>query len=225
MTDPTNSVVSEANAREASAEMRSVDVTLADGAPGPSGFSTLDTSRKGCPSPHSLSNKVGRVLWGVCWWTLFRPTPRPLFAWRNLVLRLFGARVTRSTRVDPTVRIWAPWNLTVGRDSSIGHHVDVYNVAPITMGDQATVSQYSYLCAASHDISDPSMALIASPIRIEDAAWVCAKAFVGPGVTVGPGAVVGACGVVVKDVPPGEIVVGNPARTVGVRSLHREESS
>jgi putative colanic acid biosynthesis acetyltransferase WcaF len=43
-------------------------------------------------------------------------------------------------------------------------------------------------------------------------AWICADAFVGPGVTVGEGAIVGARAVAMKDVKPRSIVVGNPAR-------------
>lgn len=179
----------------------------------------LDTSRAACPSSHSTANKVGRVLWAACWWILFRPSPRILFRWRVWLLRMFGASVTPDSRVDPTARIWAPWNLTIGSDSSIGHHADIYNVAPITIGDQATVSQYSYLCAASHDLSDPTMKLTTAPIRIENSAWVCARAFVGPGVTVGQGAVIGACGVVVKDVDDWTIVAGNPAKVIRKREI------
>lgn len=182
---------------------------------------TLDTSRQACPSPHSLRNKVGRVLWGIVWWVAFRPSPRPIFLWRVWLLRMFGATVTVTSRVDPTVRIWAPWNLVIGHDSSIGHHVDVYNVACITLGDNATVSQYSYLCAASHDIEDPAMTLVSAPIQIGNAAWVCARAFVGPAVTIGEGAVVGACGVAVKDVAPWTVVVGNPARVIRERGLRQ----
>ena len=92
-------------------------------------------------------------------------------------------------------------------------------VAPITIGDQATISQYSYLCSASHDLSDPTMKLTRSPIRIESESWVCAKAFVGPGVTVHRGAVVGACAVVVKDVPSWTIVAGNPAKEIRRREI------
>ena len=136
-----------------------------------------------------------------------------------LLLRLFGATVTSRSRVDPTARIWAPWNLTIGVDSSVGHHVDLYNVAPIRIGNQATVSQYSYLCAGSHDLADPTMKMTMSPIVIEDGAWVCARAFVGPGVRIESGAVVGACGVVVKDVPEWTIVAGNPAREIRKREI------
>jgi putative colanic acid biosynthesis acetyltransferase WcaF len=61
------------------------------------------------------------------------------------------------------------------------------------------------------------MKLIKAPITIGEEAWVCADAFVGPGVKVGSRAVVGARAVAVKDVKAGMIVVGNPATTVGKR--------
>jgi putative colanic acid biosynthesis acetyltransferase WcaF len=61
------------------------------------------------------------------------------------------------------------------------------------------------------------MALLKPPILIGDEAWICADAFIGPGVRVGARGVVGARAVVVKDVGPGVIVAGNPARVVGKR--------
>jgi putative colanic acid biosynthesis acetyltransferase WcaF len=67
------------------------------------------------------------------------------------------------------------------------------------------------------------MPLLKPPIEIGDMAWICADAFVGPGVTVGEGAVVGARAVVVKNVEPWTIVVGNPAKAVGRRTLRSEE--
>ena len=47
---------------------------------------------------------------------------------------------------------------------------------------------------------------------IEDGAWIGAGAIILAGVTVGKNAVVAAGSVVVKDVPPGAIVGGNPAK-------------
>ena len=179
----------------------------------------IKVDKQSCPSPHSLANKLGRVLWGSVWTVFFRPSPRILFGWRRRLLRCFGAAIGRNARISPSVRIWAPWNLEVGEESSIAHHVDCYCVDRIQIGAHATVSQYSHLCAASHDVSSANMELTMSPILIEDNAWVCADVFVGPGVTIGQGAVAGARAVVVKDIAPWDIVAGNPARVIGVREI------
>ena len=56
------------------------------------------------------------------------------------------------------------------------------------------------------------------PVTIEDGAWVAAGATVLKGVTIGENAVVGARSVVVKDVPAGAVVAGNPAREIRRRA-------
>jgi putative colanic acid biosynthesis acetyltransferase WcaF len=172
-----------------------------------------------CPSPHSLSNKLGRVLWGIVWSLLFRPSPRVLYGWRRTLLRLFGAKIGRNARIAPTVRIWAPWNLDVGEEASLAYLVDCYSVDLIRIGAHATVSQEAFLCTATHDATDPHMGLTTAPITIDDQAWVCARGFVAPGVHVGVGGVVGACAVATRDVDPWMIVAGNPARPLKQRVL------
>jgi putative colanic acid biosynthesis acetyltransferase WcaF len=107
----------------------------------------------------------------------------------------------------------------VGTEASIAHQVDLYCVNQIAVGDHATVSQYAFLCTASHDVSDPHMRLTHAPISVADQAWVCAGAFVAPGVAVGEGAVVGARAVVTRDVEPWTIVAGNPAKYLRRRVL------
>ncbi|MEZ6131843.1 MAG: hypothetical protein R3C59_24555 [Planctomycetaceae bacterium] len=179
----------------------------------------IQVGRRECPSSHSLTNKVLRVLWGIVQGTVFRFSPRICFGWRRWLLRRFGARIGRNARISPSVRVWAPWNLTVGDEASIAHHVDCYCVAQITVGPHATVSQYSLLCTASHDISDPHMRLISAPVVIADQAWVCAGVFVSPGVSLHQGAVAGACSVVTKDVPAWTVVAGNPARHIRAREI------
>ncbi len=166
----------------------------------------------------SLANRLGRGLWGVVWLFLFRPTLRPFHAWRCFLLRLFGAKLGRGVRVYASARIWAPWNLTMGDFSVLGDYVDCYNVAPIEIGAHSVISQYSFLCAATHDPDQPAFPLIAKPIRIGARAWVAADAFVGPGVTVGEGAIVGARASVFKDVAPWIVVGGNPARKIRDRA-------
>jgi maltose O-acetyltransferase len=55
----------------------------------------------------------------------------------------------------------------------------------------------------------------ARPVRIGHNVWIGGGAIVLPGVTVGDDAVIGAGSVVTRDVPPGAVVVGNPAKVRG----------
>jgi putative colanic acid biosynthesis acetyltransferase WcaF len=110
----------------------------------------------------------------------------------------------------------------MGDHACLGPHVDCYNVAQIELGDWATVSQYAYLCGATHDYTKLTMPLVPKPIRIGVRAWVAAGAFVGPGITVEEGAVVGARACAVRDVPAWTVVAGNPARAIKRRVLEGE---
>jgi putative colanic acid biosynthesis acetyltransferase WcaF len=170
-------------------------------------------------SPFSLRNQAARCVWAIVYHALFRMSPRPLHAWRRLLLRCFGATVGRGAHVYGSTRIWAPWNVQMGVHSVLGCNVDCYCVAPIRIGDHAVISQYSFLCTASHDISHPQFVLTTGPIVIGSHAWIAADAFIGPGVTIGDGAVVGARSSVFKDVPPWTVVAGSPARCLKKREV------
>ncbi|MHB8174815.1 MAG: putative colanic acid biosynthesis acetyltransferase [Nitrospirota bacterium] len=135
------------------------------------------------------------------------------------MLWAFGARIGKGAHPHSSAKIWAPWNLEMGDHSCLGNRADCYNAAKIIIGAHATVSQYSYLCSASHDYERTDMPLITAPIVIGDGAWITADVFVAPGVTVGEGAVVGARSSVFKDVEPWTVVAGNPARFIKKREM------
>lgn len=179
----------------------------------------LDVSRTSCPSPHGLANRFTRGLWAVAWLLLFRPSPRVLRGWRRMLLRAFGARIGRGVKVMASARIWAPWNLAMADESSLGEHCDCYNVARVTIGAHATVSRFAQLCTAGHDVADPHMGLISAPIEVGTSAWIGQGAFVRMGVRVGEGAVVGSHAVLTRDAPPWTVLVGNPARVLKRREL------
>lgn len=160
---------------------------------------------------------AGRVLWS-CISPLFRWSPRLCWGWRRWILRSFGATIGRGVNVYPSCRITIPWNLQIGDWSTIGDGVKLYALGCIRIGERVTVSQGAHLCAGSHDYEDPKFLLLKLPITIEDSAWVCADAFVGPNVTIGEGAVIAARSVVVKDIASWEVAGGNPARRIKDRS-------
>jgi len=172
----------------------------------------------------TLKNKILRSLWNVVCALLFRPFGTKLFnAWRLFLLRLFGAKISKEAGVYSSVKIWAPWNLTLGRNAWLGPNVICYNMAMIEVGDDVTVSQYAHLCTSSHDIGEINNnkvnSLIIAPIKIESKAWIAADAFIGMGVTIGEGAVVGARAAVFKDVEPWTVVGGNPAKVIKKREI------
>lgn len=173
----------------------------------------------------SVGNRIARALWGVVYALVFRPTPRPFHGWRCFWLKLFGARLGRGVRVYASARIWAPWNLTMGEFSVMGDFVDCYNVAHIEIGANSIVSQYSFLCAATHDPDQADFPLIPKPIKIGVGAWVAADVFVGPGVIIGDGAVAGARSSLFKDVEPWTVVGGSPAKVIRVRTKPSRASS
>jgi putative colanic acid biosynthesis acetyltransferase WcaF len=159
-----------------------------------------------------------RVLWSLVS-PSFRYSPRPLFGWRRFLLRLFGAEVGQQVHIYNSADIYMPWNLEIDDWSSIGEHAFIYNLGKVTIGKRVTVSHRAHLCAGTHDYTDPVMPLLKPRIVISDQAWVCADAYIGPGVEIGEGAVVGACAVVLKDVEAWTIVAGNPARAIKSRIM------
>lgn len=185
---------------------------------------TLAVGAGYCLNVHSLLNKIGRVLWWFVWLFMFRPSPKIAHGWRRMLLRLFGAKIGKAVHVYPACKIWAPWNLQMGDFSCLADMVDCYCVAPIIIGAHSTVSQYSYLCTATHDYEHPHMPLCFAQIEIEDQAWICADVFIAPGVTIGQGAVVGARGSVFSDVEPWTVVGGNPAMFIKKRVLKKLEN-
>ena len=167
---------------------------------------------------YSSGELARRVLWTLAQ-PLFRFSPRPCFGWRRFLLRCFGAKIGHSVHVYPTATIYFPWNLEAGDETAIGERALIYNLGRVTLGPRVTISHGAHVCAGTHDHTKPDFPLLRPPIMIGPEAWICADAFVGPGVTIGEGAIVGARAVAMKDVRPWSIVVGNPARETKRRKI------
>lgn len=169
----------------------------------------------------SLKNQLARALWSLVWFILARPLPRSVGnRWKLFLLRLFGAKMHKTANVYSSVKIYAPWNLEMHAYSCLAPDVDCYNVDKIVIGTHSTVSQKTYLCSASHDVTKSDNPLITAPIIIEDQVWIGAAVFIGLGVVVGQGAVIGATSSVYKSINSWEIVGGNPAKFIKKRVVN-----
>lgn len=173
----------------------------------------IDVTKNRAAEKWTARERLGRVMWASVW-PLFRFSPRPLWGFRRVLLRLFGATVGAGAHIYPTVRIAIPWNITLGCDCAVGDRVILYSLGLIIVGNRSTISQGAHLCAGTHDLNDAARLLLKPPISVGHDAWICADAFIGPGVKIGNYAIVGARGVVVRDVNQSVIVAGNPAREI-----------
>ncbi|RZT31844.1 LbetaH domain-containing protein [Cupriavidus agavae] len=171
----------------------------------------------------SLQNRVLRQIWNWAWLLLFRFSPRPLHGWRSFLLRAFGAEIGAHVHVYPTVKIWAPWRLSIEDYAGVADGVTLYNMGHIHLGRRCVVSQGSHLCAGSHDYNSSNFQLITAPITVGAFAWVCAEAFISPGVELPEGAVIAPRSVVTKSLPTSWTVYGGtPAKVIGKRVKHEE---
>lgn len=142
------------------------------------------------------------------------------FAERAAILtELFGAFGSGST-VHPTLRCDYGFNIYMGRNVFLNFDCVLLDCNRIDIGDDVQMGPGVHIYTATHPL-DASLrksgAELAMPVRIGSGAWLGGRAVVCPGVTIGENTVVGAGSVVVHDLPPNVLAVGNPCRLV--RSL------
>ena len=109
------------------------------------------------------------------------------------------------------------FNIHVGENFVGNFNLTILDEAEVRIGDNVFIGPNSTLCTIIHAY-DPEQRnagiMCSKPITIHNNVWLASNVVVLPGVTIGEGAIVGAGSVVTKDVPPGVIVAGNPARII-----------
>ena len=155
--------------------------------------STVNLSDYREKKPH----RFRRIVWAIINVSVYRMCGGRI-SWpvRKMLLIAFGAKIDRKAYIYARCVIFAPWNLVVGR-ACIGPRTEIYNKAPIRIGNDSVISQGSFLCAASHDISSKMLPLKIAPISIGDNVWIA----------------------VFKDVEPWTVVGGNPAKFIKKRII------
>jgi acetyltransferase-like isoleucine patch superfamily enzyme len=105
-------------------------------------------------------------------------------------------------------------NSVLDGDCQIGNNVAIQTVAYVTR--YTVIEDGVFLgphCVTTNDKYMEYGRELKGPV-IKRHARIGANAIIFPGITIGEKAIVGAGAVVTKNVPPGDIVVGNPARSV-----------
>lgn len=163
---------------------------------------------------------------------------------RAILWTLRGARLGAKNGVGPHCSVARPWRLSTGdrvrlergvfikivaEDASVeigsfsflgaGCELDV--AGRLRVGSHVLVAPGCFITDHSHrhqaGARIDTQGIEVRPVAIGDDAWIGANCVVLAGVTIGAGAIVGAGAVVTRDVAPGSIVAGVPAREIGRR--------
>ena len=145
---------------------------------------------------------------------LIKWTPKPFNGWRNMLYRVFGAKIGKNVRIDPHAKLLYPWNIEIGNNVWIGYGCDLYSVNKIILGNDVALAHNIFLATAAHDITKEEFPTISAPIIIEDEVWISSGVFIQQGVTIHKGAVIAACSLVTKDIPEGMVAMGHPAKPI-----------
>lgn len=119
-------------------------------------------------------------------------------------------------------RIFDHPKLIIKDGADLGHNVVISVNKEVIIEEDVNIASYVRILDSDAHPRDPELRIKGfppppeevKPVRICRWAWIGQGSYIMKGVTVGEGAVVGANSVVVTDVPPYSIVMGNPARVV-----------
>lgn len=129
---------------------------------------------------------------------------------------LYGCQIGDNTRIGPFVEIQD--GVRIGANCKIQSHAFV--CTGVEIGDEVFVSHGvlfindKFPRATVHGRLQEQTDWELLPTIVEHGATLGSGAVVGGGVRIGEGALVGAGAVVTRDVEPGRVVVGNPARPI-----------
>ena len=104
--------------------------------------------------------------------------------------------------------------LVLGDEVYLGHDVHLHSLDPVTIGDRCVLADGVFIASSDHARNDRSATHGTGPITIGDDVFIGQRAVVLGGVTIGSGATIGAHAVVTRDVAPGQVVAGVPARPI-----------
>ncbi|WP_236604696.1 sugar O-acetyltransferase [Sandaracinus amylolyticus] len=137
---------------------------------------------------------------------------------RDELLRALLGTVGVTPEIEPPFHCDYGVHIHAGARLYVNANCVFLDCARIDIGDDVMIGPGVHLYTATHPLDAAtriSGVEYAKPVRIGHRVWIGGAAVIAPGVTIGDEAVIAAGSVVIRDVPAGAKVGGNPARPLG----------
>ncbi|MBL4697610.1 MAG: hypothetical protein JKX70_02130 [Phycisphaerales bacterium] len=175
-------------------------------------------------SPWSKKALIVRMVWAACELFLWKPSPAWAWGFRSSLLRLFGAQIGKQVRIHPSVKVVIPWNIEIGDYVRVHERAILYALGEITIGEHSEIGPLVYICAGTHDFSDPAFTLLREPIIIGSRCLLGTASFVAPNITLADGTVLMPRCAMYTNSLQGECYQGNPGKLYDPsRGVHGED--
>lgn len=142
-----------------------------------------------------------------------------------------AVKIGSGTGIAPNVSFRNGCRISMGKGCHIGERCYLWagdSTGRIEMGDHVSIAPEVFITASDYQFvagrtfrEQPKRE---RDVRIGNDVWLGAGVVVTAGVVIGDGCIVGAGAVVTKDLPPGTIAAGVPARVIGHRESETIES-
>jgi maltose O-acetyltransferase len=146
----------------------------------------------------------------------------PLFSFPLLnskLFRLMGYNIDKTVIIFSSARIIGDISVKIGANTFIGHETLIMGGdSTISIGSDCDISSRVNIISGTHKIDMNGTRSagngLGKDIIIEDGVWIGFGVIILPGVKIGRKSIIGAGSVVVNDIPPYSIAVGNPCKVV-----------
>lgn len=138
---------------------------------------------------------------------------------RNGILKLFIIKDSTSNVLSKVEILgYRKRNIKIGKNSVINAKCLLDGrVGSVVIGDNVDIARETNIFTLEHDPNSDYHNTRSGDVTIEDYVWIASRVTILPGIKIGKGAVVATNSVVTKDVEPGDVVAGIPAKKIGER--------
>lgn len=143
----------------------------------------------------------------------------PIHILRKSFLRMFNSKIHKSCVILMHTRLLHFWKVEIGENVVINQHCLLdCRMYRVTVAHNTDIGPYTRIWTLGHVPDSPDHDLYGGDVTIGHHVWIASGVTILPSVVIGEGVVVASAAVVHKSIAPMQIVAGNPAKFLRMRT-------